>query len=563
MVDAVQDRISLVYTDKRDGSERELPCKILVLSDLDPMNSVDLFEDIEPIQIRSNSMSGVFSAVSPKLKIRVENFLNSKIAHLDVNISFRAMEDFHPELLCQSIPGFRELVNLRDSLCSLVEKPSIIDEATAEQMMAKLNLTLSDTDKLGPVIARIDEKLNLQLNAVLHHQTFVQLEQSWRALEYLVKEIEFRENCKLDVLPVSKEDLQDSFEDSPEVFQSPLYQLVYSNEFGQFGGEPYSLIIGDYTFDASVPEIALLTSLSKVAAISHAPFISAAAPKMFSLSSFEEFSRIRDLTSHFAQPTFDKWLSFRSTPDSRYVSLCLPRFVLRQPYVGNLNLGFDFEEKFKKGEDKGVWGNGAMALGAKISQAFSKYRWYVNIVGEENGVLETLGLETGRGAQRAKIPTEVMISDRVEGDLVKEGFIPITLRKGMEKAGFYSAVCVRKPGEDLTEIQAQLDSQLAFILISCRFAHYLKVIQRENIGAWVSRAQIDLELNKWIKQYISDMDNPAPGVRARRPLRAAKVAVREIEGKAGWFSISITITPHFKYLGQAVNLQEVGRLDRN
>ena len=90
--------------------------------------------------------------------------------------------------------------------------------------------------QIDEMIAEIDKKLSLQVDAVLHHAEFQKLESAWRSLKFLVDETDFRENIKLELLNVSKEDLLEDFEDSPEVTKSGLYKTFYTAEYGQFGG---------------------------------------------------------------------------------------------------------------------------------------------------------------------------------------------------------------------------------------------------------------------------------------------------------------------------------------
>ena len=95
-----------------------------------------------------------------------------------------------------------------------------------------------------------------------------------------------------------------------------------------------------------------------------------------------------------------------------------------------------------------------------------------------------------------------------------------------------------------------------------RLAHYLKVIQRENIGTWKERVDLEIELNKWISQYVTEMESPSPGVRSRRPLREAKVTVEDVEGEPGWYRVGLQVRPHFKYMGAFFTLSLVGKLDK-
>ncbi|MHA7879574.1 MAG: type VI secretion system contractile sheath large subunit [Saccharospirillum sp.] len=569
MTEGVSEKINLVYRPAGKEDDEELPFRILVLSDLNPSADIDPYDSLSHIQLSSADLSPAFASFQPGLSIQVENRLVEQGDPLVLTLVFTQMNDFEPGRLMHQIPGFADLVALREQLSICLDQTEYRLPETVNDALTALGLDAEaighSSAALAASMAELDSRLNQQLNAVLHHESFQQLEATWRSLAFLVQSVEFQENILVDVVSLSKDGLLESFEDAADITQSPLYQLVYSNEFGQFGGRPYSVLVGDYLFDPNAQDIQLLQQIARVSAIAHAPFLSAVSARYFGLETFRDFSRMRDLDAHFEQPRFDKWQGFRQHPDARYVALTLPRFLLRGNHGEDSSLGFHFYESYRKEDHQGLWGNSAYALVERFARAFARYRWYVNSVGEDFGVLPALTVASGRGAQRGQIPTEVLISDRRENDLVRQGFVPLTLRKGKAEAGFYSAASThyREPGGSNADLlAAQLDGQLPYILIACRFAHYLKVMQREHIGSWQTRSQIDQELNQWLRQYVSDMDNPAPGVRARRPLRSASLTIRDVEGKAGWYMISMALTPHFKFLGQPVTLRESGRLDK-
>ena len=569
MTEGVSEKINLVYRAHGAEQDEELPFRILVLSALNPMADLDPYDAFEKVQLTSNDLSGAFASFQPELTLKIEDEMLGDGEAISITLSFLSLSDFEPESLYPHIPGFSTLIEARDNLSLCLDSEAVTLNDTTHALLDRAGLlqeaTLPDSADVSRWMAELDSRLNRQMNGLLHHPEFQRLESAWRSLDYLVGGIDFQENALVDVVNLDKETLRESFEDAPEITQSPLYQLVYSSEFGQFGGKPYSLIVGDYLFDPNAPDIQLLQNLARVAAIAHAPYLGAVSARFFGLDDFREFSRMRDLNAHFQQPGFEKWQSFRQEPDARYMALCMPRFLLREAYAEDNSMGFSFYETYRIQDTQGVWGNAAFALAERIATAFSRYRWFVNTVGEDYGVLPELTVSSGRGAQRGQIPTEVLVSDRRENDLVHQGFVPLTLRKGKSQAGFYSAASVRFhdiEGTPEETIAAQLDGQLPYILIACRFAQYLKVMQREHIGSWKTRAQIDQELTQWLRQYVSDMDNPAPGVRARRPLRSASLSIRDVEGKAGWYMISMELTPHFKFLGQPVTLRESGRLEK-
>ncbi|MFW5836835.1 MAG: type VI secretion system contractile sheath large subunit [Desulfovibrionaceae bacterium] len=425
------------------------------------------------------------------------------------------------------------------------------------------------------MIAQIDAKLSSQVNEILHNEEFQKLESTWRSLKFLVDRTDFRENIKIQIMNASKQDLLDDFEDSPEVPKSGLYKQVYTAEYGQFGGQPFGAIVANYDFGPGPQDIKLLQYTASVSAMAHAPFIAAAGTDFFGIQSWGELPNLKDLHSIFEMPQYAKWQSFRESEDARYVGLTLPKFLLRLPYGPDTQptKSFNFKEDVSGGDDTFCWGNTAFAFASKLTDSFAKFRWCANIIGPQGGgAVEDLPLYQfeAMGAVQTKIPTQVLISERREYELAEEGFIALTMRKGSDNAAFFSANSCQKPkyfgtskeGKE-AEMNYKLSTQLPYMMIMNRLAHYIKVIQRENIGTWKERQDLDRELNKWISQYVTEMDNPAPDVRSRRPLRMAQIEVSDVEGDPGWYSVSIKARPHFKYMGASFTLSLVGKLDKD
>jgi len=427
---------------------------------------------------------------------------------------------------------------------------------------------------LDDMIAEIDRKLSLQMDEILHNSEFMKLESAWRSLNFLVERTDFRENVKIEILHVTKDELLEDFEDAPEVVKSGLYKTVYTAEYGQFGGKPYGAIIGNYEFDAGPQDIRLLQHTAAVAAMSHTPFIAATAAGFFGIDDYNILPNLKDIKSIMEGPQYTKWQCFRETEDARYVGLTLPRFLLRLPYGPDTKpvKSFNYQESVSASHENYCWGNAAFAFASRVGDSFAKYRWCANIIGPQGGgAVEDLPLHQyeAMGAIQTKIPTEVLISERREFELAEEGFIALTMRKGSDNAAFFSANSIQKPkyfgiskeGKE-AELNYKLGLQLPYMFIVSRLAHYLKVIQREHIGTWKERADLEQELNTWIRQYVSDMDNPMPGVRSRRPLRQAQIGVEEVPGEPGWYRVSLKVRPHFKYMGAYFTLSLVGKLDK-
>ncbi len=425
------------------------------------------------------------------------------------------------------------------------------------------------------MIASLDNKLCRQVDVILHHQNFQKVESAWRSLKFLVDRTDARENNRLEILNISKQKLLEDFEDASDITRSGLYKAVYTAEFGQFGGQPFGSIIGNYEFNPGSQDMKLLQSMAAIAAMAHAPFIAAAGAQFFGIDSFEELPNLKDLQAVFEGPQFIKWNSFRESEDARFVGLTLPHFLLRTPY-GEETIPakkFVYNENVSAGNHQFLWGNASFAFGSCLSDSFSQYRWCANVIGPRGGgTVGNLPIYNYKamGEYQSKIPTEVLISERREFELAEQGFIALSIRKNTDNAAFFSANSCQKPkyfGNDKegkeAELNYKLGTQLPYIYVVSRLAHYIKVIQRENIGTWKERGDLENELNNWIRQYVADMDNPAPGVRSRRPLRQAEISVISVEGEPGWYRVNLKVRPHFKYMGASFTLSLVGKLDKN
>lgn len=427
---------------------------------------------------------------------------------------------------------------------------------------------------IDQMIATIDAKLSAQLDEIMHDDQFQKLEAAWRGLKFVVDRTDFRQNIRIELLNCSKDEMLADFEDSPEVAKSGLYKHIYSAEFGQFGGKPYGAVISNYEFSASPPDVKLAQFMSSVGAISHAPVIASASPAMFGVEKYEDVAKLKDLESIFEGPRYAKWNAFRETEDARYFGLTLPRFLLRVPYGSETNpvKAFNYEESSAGDTDSYLWGNAAYAFATRLTESFAQYRWCPNIIGPSSGgAVENLPVHTfeSMGQLQTKIPTEVLVTDRREYELAEQGFIALTMRKGSDNAAFFSANSVQKPkifantpeGKQ-AELNYKLGSQLPYMFMINRLAHYIKVLQRENIGSWKSREELQDELGKWISQYVADQDNPSPEVRSRRPLRKAEIRVEDVEGEPGWYRVAMSVVPHFKYMGADFTLSLKGKLDK-
>jgi type VI secretion system protein ImpC len=419
-------------------------------------------------------------------------------------------------------------------------------------------------------VADIDKILTDQLNAVLHHADFQALESAWRGLHDMVFGSETGPQLKLRLLNVSKKELLKDLETAVDYDTSALFKKVYEEEYGTFGGNPYSMLIGDYTFGRHPQDIALLQRISKVAAVAHAPFIAAASSSMFGMSSFTELGLPRDMSKIFESAELATWRSFRDSEDSRYVSLVLPRYAARLPY-GALNQpveSFNFEEDVDgRDHEKYLWANSAYQMGLRITDAFAKYNWTTAIRGVEGGgKVENMTahtFKTDEGDVALKCPTEVTITDRREKELNDLGFIAAVNAKGSNFAAFFGGQTVNKPKAynlDAANANSALSSRLPYVLAASRFAHYIKVIMRDKIGSFQTRAGVENYLNEWLSAYVLLSPNATQGEKARFPLAEGRVDVTEVAGKPGAYSATVFLRPHFQMEELTTSIRLVAQL---
>jgi type VI secretion system protein ImpC len=378
---------------------------------------------------------------------------------------------------------------------------------------------------------------------------------------------------KIRVMPISKKDLHKSLRKFKGTAwdQSPLFKKIYTEEFSQFGGEPYGSIVADFHFDHSPPDVELLGEMAKISAAAHAPLITGGKPELFQMDSWSELANPRDLTKIFQTPEYAGWRSLRESEDSKYVGLAMPRFLGRVPYGSKTDPveAFAFEEETDGANSENYcWVNAAYGMAVNINRSFKEYGWCSRIRGiESGGAVENLPLHTfptSDGGVDQKCPTEIAIDDRREAELAKNGMMPMIHRKNSDVAAFIGAQSLHKPAEyddaDATA-NANLAARLPYLFATCRFAHYLKCIVRDKVGSYKSRDDMQQWLQQWVNQYVDLNSATSPeDVKARRPLAAAEVVVEEVEGNPGYYTSKFFLRPHYQLEGLSVSLRLVSKL---
>ncbi|CAK9889242.1 MULTISPECIES: type VI secretion system contractile sheath large subunit [Pseudomonas] len=495
--------------------------------------------------VLSENSHGVYSALFDKINL-------SPIAQLGDIDAFQ-----HPEALSEVSADERVTASVSVFLNLLKQSARKVE---------RLDRTLLDEH-----IASLDAQISRQLDAVMHHPDFQRVESTWRGVKSLIDQTDFRQNVRIELLDVSKEHLVQDFEDAPEIAQSGFYLHTYTQEYDTPGGEPIAAAISNYEFDCSPQDIALLRNVSKVAAAAHMPFIGSVGPAFFGKKTMEEVAAIKDIGNYLDRAEYIKWHSFTESDDARYTGLLMPRVLGRLPYGPDTTpvLTFNYGENVKGPDhEKYLWISAAFAFAANMVRSFIANGWCVQIRGPQSGGAVTdlpIHLyDLGTGNQ-VKIPSEVMIPETREFEFANLGFIPLSYYKNRDYACFFSANSAQKPAlYDTADATAnsRINARLPYIFLLSRIAHYLKLIQRENIGTTKDRRLLELELNKWVGGLVTEMTDPGDDLQASHPLRDARVIVEDIEDNPGFFRVKLYAVPHFQVEGMDVNLSLVSQMPK-
>ncbi len=416
------------------------------------------------------------------------------------------------------------------------------------------------------LIALIDEALNRQVNAILHHPDFQAMEARWRGLSMLVRESAHSSEVKVKLLSFGWRELSRSMERATDFDQSHLFELVYNREFGMPGGEPFGMLVGDYHFSPTEPRegdaVSALTQLGMVAAAAFCPFVAGASPRAIGIEEFGELNRVQDFSWLANEPTRLRWNGMRARDDSRFLGLIAPRVLMRpphQPFARRRDDGFPFRESMEADGSSLLWGNAAFAFATVVIRNFIESGWFADIRGVTQGEVDGGMLSTSELAPydfgteseglSAQPPVETRLTSVQEQQFCELGLVPVGTTYLSGSVIFNSNQSLHAPPHYANEHASQnarLAAMLQYVLCASRFSHYLKVILRDEIGQLSDAIAIQRKLEDWLTSYTLGNDDADLSLRARFPLRSAGVTVHEVPGKPGTFSCTVRLQPHFQ-----------------
>jgi type VI secretion system protein ImpD len=415
-------------------------------------------------------------------------------------------------------------------------------------------------------IAVLDRLLSAQVDAILHHSRFQQMEASWRGLAYLVESAGGDDLVRIRVLDLSWAELCRDMERALEFDQSQMFQKIYEEEFGTPGGQPFSLLLGDYAVQHklnrthSTDDVSALRAMSGVCAAAFAPMVVGCTPALLGLDSFGELTAPIRLAGLFKSPEYDRWRSLRAAEDSRFLGIALPTILIRDRHDddGSGRQPFRYAEDVSAPDASDwLWASSVYAFGRVAIHSFLECRWFANIRGARRdeaggGLVEDLpapDFGTDRPGLATRGPVAVAMPEVRESELCEVGLMPLAAHQHTPFAVFRAVGSIQEPQRyDRPEAtaNARLSAMLHYILCVSRFAHLVKIMARDKTGSFASPGECELFLHEKLMQYVQSRANASYEEKARRPLREASVSVKEIPGKPGTYNCVCHVVPHFQ-----------------
>ena len=555
------DKFDFHYQAIDGNDETTLPFKLLVLGDFSLSDDNRMIHLLKPQRVDALSFNRVLK--SQNIRGDIEITLASddgNLEYLDIEFSINGMDCFEPASLVQQVPYLKRHQLLMAKLSQLSSDESISSQLDRDELklltQCDIDIAALNTAELPFVLCDINEHLYEILDVILHHEAFQKLESIWRNLHQLVMCSDEVEHCIIEFLDISQHQIQEDFDANRDVRDSVLFDVVYLQEFAQYGGQPYTAMVADYEFSAGAQDIALLRAIAQVANAAHAPFIGGVSPKFFASTDFSNLANVGDIEELITSPKYIKWRALQQDPIASYIGLALPKIQLRNGY--NFAAGalgpMPYEEDTRLTSDKVLLGNASFAYGRCLINSFARYSVCTDICGVQGGrVLPSC--DNQADVKFPNFPIETVISEQKIAQLGQIGFLPLSINKRINELIFNVAGSLRWgsltiPMSRSTDelLHAQVEAQLPYLFVISCIAHYLKVVERDNVGSLKNVSELQGELNKWLRRYVSDVENPAPGVRARKPLKKAEVVLKKNEDESR-HQLTVTVVPHMKYLG--------------
>jgi type VI secretion system protein ImpC len=458
-----------------------LPLKLLVVADCAGRDGA------EPEAVSASGAKGLIESLSPKLSLKVENFIEKSGAKIPLELEIGSLDDFRPEALVSKIP--------------------LLSEAKRNNQ---------------PLLGK-------QLDEILHHPLFQRMEACWLGLDRLCKTVQGMASVSLELLPAARKSLKEIF-----------HEKVFEPEYGGVPAVPLSAVYFDYHFSHEAADLALVGALAQDCASLQAPMIAAADPAFFQLKNLAHLPSLPDIAAKFQLPAYANWRRFQTDPAARWVCLTTNRFLAREPYVLSQDSGssFDYREKAEAAHPESyLWADAGWLLLCNLARSFDKYRHCIAIDGMSPEAAH-FGLPVRPFPKKANVlvpsPTEILIDDTKAWEIVRGG---ITVLVGISDGAVASFPLLANayrlhPGVLTTE------SALSYQLIAGHLSHYLM-----SIYGLIPLDQSNDAIDAFLKEKLHEFLIPFAG---EKPEETVSVQLTEAAGDPPKRMLNLTLRPRLK-----------------
>lgn len=405
------------------------PFCILVLGDFSGRASRHVCEpetlsDRRIHTIDRDDFDEVFIRLNPQLHLTLGGLDKHSVA-----LTFRELDDLHPDQLYESVELFAELRTLRrrlknpDTFAAAARQmgamaqpgsptdssPIPTDQSTATpDGSSLLDAALEATDhapqkplidqlideivapyvipgpdpRLPDLLTSVDSGIAHLMRQLLHHPEFQALEANWRGLYSLVRNLETNRTLKIQLLDVSLDELQADQSEHASIEQSAFYQRIVQGLVHSPDQLRPAVMVGCWQFGPTVDDVALLSQLASVGATAEAPLLASAASTFVGGPSFDQFPDPDDWTAP-PEEFLGAWNKLRSQSLAQFLGLTMPDVLLRRPYSDDVE-AFDFLELTDAAVHSDyLWGNAALLYGRRLGEAFTADGWQLNLQGQQ------------------------------------------------------------------------------------------------------------------------------------------------------------------------------------
>ena len=487
-----------VEEEERTAAEADGPFRILVLGDFSGRRNRGVVEPLgnrRPISVDRDNLEEVFARLEPRLLLPIAGKDGNPVP-----AGFRRLEDFHPDSIYERVSAFSGLRQLRDSLSDPAsfgaaaeeirswnrekakpkgeesqEAPKSAsggDDVVGDLLAAHANrpraagfpgskewdsflnrivephLAPGDDPQQTALVATVDQTISVWMREVLHYEDFQALEAAWRGLDFLLRRLETDSELQVFLLDLSKEELSADLRSAEDLRATATHRLLVEETVETLGGEPWALFAGNYTFEATVADAALLSRFGKIARAANAPFLAAASSRLLGCESLSETPDPENWNLGDDSGSGEIWEAVRGLPESSFLGLALPRFLLRLPYGRETDPTetFSFEELSTGARhEEYLWGNPAFLCADLIGRSFSENGWMLRLGAFRDVEGLPLHVFQKEGEAQIKPCAETLLTDQAAERILERGLMPILSARGRDTVRLARFQSLRSP----------------------------------------------------------------------------------------------------------------------